>query len=569
MGKSLLRVAFTTLWLGMAFCLPAAVPAFANDRAGLTGSIRTGGVSAELEIDTHAKNTRLQPGGTAAYQVTVRNREERAWVRIAFELDGPDESREIMPLRFTGLSEEALVHGNYLYCRRPLEKGERLKLCDGFIIPDLKAVPEDMTFQLRAIPETMQAVGSVPESFTNEPWKAWENESEGQTELQELERNADGQLRLVIDRKQIRFSGCLFADIAALMPGETVTDVVSVERRGGGMVGLRLKLKEALPAGQAERMIKAEACATPSEAEREETGQEETVQRLLQLLILEIRRDGKLLYQNHFLDASLKNGIHLGHFTHGEHQLEFRIHVPRDLKNSFARKAAALSWEFELQAEGGSGSSGGSGGGGKTGVPRERMYDDPDGTLKTALTGGTWKLLEERTHRWSYLTPGGMQAKNGWLYLHNPYANEGKGENAWFKFNADGIMEYGWIRSANQNWYHCHAVSDGRLGTMRTGWHRDGDDGRWYYLDPVNGIMQTGWRAIEGKHYYFAGLSDIPEQTWYYEAFDRALGDTAFGKWIYKRIGLRSYGSLYQEERTPDGILVDKSGAQQTEAGIG
>ena len=70
----------------------------------------------------------------------------------------------------------------------------------------------------------------------------------------------------------------------------------------------------------------------------------------------------------------------------------------------------------------------------------------------------------------------------------------------------------------------------------------------------------TGWRSIEGADYYFAALSDIPEQTWFYEAFDKALGETSFGKWVYKKLGIRSYGSLYQNEETPDGSRVDEAG---------
>ena len=562
MGKSLLRFVLALLRLGAAFSLlTAAEPAFANSRAEVLGTIRTGGVSAELEIGTHTDNTRLQPGSIASYQVTAVNLEERAWVRVGFELAGPEESREIMPLHFTGLSEEAIVRGNYLYSRRPLEKGEYLKFCDGFLIPDLKKVPETMTFQVRAVPEAMQAVGGSSALYWDEPWKAWKNADSGQEERMLLERSADGSLRLVMDRKQIQFTGQLFADMEALMPGETAEETVSIEQKGAGMVGLRLRLMEILPAEQTEYLEKeGKQSATPSEAENGER-----TQRLLELLKLEILRDGKLLYDNHFLDTSLKNGIHLGYFLRGEHQLKFRIHVPKELENSFARKAASLQWEFEVKTENGSGSGSGSSGGGRPSVAGDHIYADPDGTVKTALKGGTWKLLEAKTHQWSYLTPRGMQAKNGWLYVHNPYADGGKGENEWFKFNADGIMEYGWIRSANQNWYYCHAVSDGRLGSMRTGWHQDGEDGRRYYLDPVNGIMQTGWRTIENKNYYFAGLSDIPEQTWYFEAFDRALGDTAFGKWVYKRIGLRSYGSLYRNEQTPDGRFVNQDGAEQTE----
>ena len=46
----------------------------------------------------------------------------------------------------------------------------------------------------------------------------------------------------------------------------------------------------------------------------------------------------------------------------------------------------------------------------------------------------------------------------------------------------------------------------------------------------------------------------------YYEAFDKALGETSFGKWVYKKLGIRSYGSLYQNEETPDGSRVDEAG---------
>ena len=65
--------------------------------------------------------------------------------------------------------------------------------------------------------------------------------------------------------------------------------------------------------------------------------------------------------------------------------------------------------------------------------------------------------------------------------------------------------------------------------------------------------MLTGWQKIGEKYYYFATADDIPKQTWFFQ--------TNVGKWLYDAIGFRSYGSMYQNERTPDGRLVDAEGA--------
>ena len=131
------------------------------------------------------------------------------------------------------------------------------------------------------------------------------------------------------------------------------------------------------------------------------------------------------------------------------------------------------------------------------------------------------------------------------MHIHNPYANEGKGENAWFKFNQEGIMEYGWIRSENQNWYYCHGISDGRLGTMVRGWYQDPEDGRRYYLDPLSGIMQTGWQEIAG--------------TWYFLRADGSMAtgwiEDQPGKWYY----LNPDGSM-AAGTVVDGCRLDESG---------
>ncbi|MFR5601210.1 MAG: hypothetical protein ACLTKI_02080 [Lachnospiraceae bacterium] len=48
-------------------------------------------------------------------------------------------------------------------------------------------------------------------------------------------------------------------------------------------------------------------------------------------------------------------------------------------------------------------------------------------------------------------------------------------------------MNFGWFQDTDGTWYYLHEISDGRLGTMETGWHYDAQEHKWYYLDPETG----------------------------------------------------------------------------------
>ena len=61
----------------------------------------------------------------------------------------------------------------------------------------------------------------------------------------------------------------------------------------------------------------------------------------------------------------------------------------------------------------------------------------------------------------------------------------------------------------------------------------------------------TGWQLIDGKWYYFNPVA--PTATWNY--------DEATGGWTYNGSTSRPYGSMYQNEMTPDGYWVDENGA--------
>lgn len=120
-------------------------------------------------------------------------------------------------------------------------------------------------------------------------------------------------------------------------------------------------------------------------------------------------------------------------------------------------------------------------------------------------------------------------------------------------------MTVGWYVTDNGVWYYCHEVSDGNLGMLVKGWHEDSQDGKKYFLDRKTGIMLSGWQEIDGHSYYFATASEVAQQSWFWKTF----GDTGLGKWMYERLGYRSFGSMYVNERTPDGQKVDEAGRKE------
>lgn len=181
--------------------------------------------------------------------------------------------------------------------------------------------------------------------------------------------------------------------------------------------------------------------------------------------------------------------------------------------------------------------------------------DDSDDSGEPAATtrshsDGTWK---KNQNGWWYELSGGRYVTGS--YVTNP-ASGAQSEQvawrridgAWWAFGADGYLKTGWIwDAAAGKWYYV----DEKRG-MLTGWYQDPQDGRWYYLDLATGEMLTGWRQIPGWGYMY--LNPFAEaQTWFYDETSKM--------WIYDTENTRRpYGSLYMNEKTPDGYFVDENG---------
>lgn len=168
----------------------------------------------------------------------------------------------------------------------------------------------------------------------------------------------------------------------------------------------------------------------------------------------------------------------------------------------------------------------------------------------TVGTNGNWELLNPEQSEWIFTLNGGMRLVNRWGKLSYRYGD--RIETAWYHFGQHGIMDSGWFRDENMNWYYLDRTHDGFFGRMQLGWHHDEYDQRWYHFDESSGVMQTGWQEINGKWYYFA--TSASADTYEYDAVSE--------KWYYKdSVSVRPYGSMYINEVTPDGYRVDATGA--------
>lgn len=181
-----------------------------------------------------------------------------------------------------------------------------------------------------------------------------------------------------------------------------------------------------------------------------------------------------------------------------------------------------------------------------------KVYAAPQENASSST--GQWELVSQEKHQWKYSDGNGNYTKDGWVYVYNPYSKSAN-KCDWFHFDKDGFMTYGWYKASDSVWYFTHGQSDGDLGKLEKGWYKDDEDGRVYYLDSKNGVMLTGLQEIDGKTYYFATRDDIPAQTWFWE--------TGLGKWIYKMAGCRTFGSLYMNEKIPNGKIANAIGEVQ------
>ena len=186
-------------------------------------------------------------------------------------------------------------------------------------------------------------------------------------------------------------------------------------------------------------------------------------------------------------------------------------------------------------------------------------------------TDGKW-ATNPVTGGWSFVLNGGLPLNSSWAKIQIPDKN-GNLISRWYFFDAKSTMVTGWMQDPSTgNWYYMNTgkgelegqmvlgwvldtntnlwyYMDENNGVMTRGWHHDPQDGRWYYMNN-SGAMLTGWQHIGGKDYFFN--PEVPAPTYEWNASDM--------KWDYVKTSSRPYGSMYENEKTPDGSMVNANG---------
>ena len=200
---------------------------------------------------------------------------------------------------------------------------------------------------------------------------------------------------------------------------------------------------------------------------------------------------------------------------------------------------------------GGSGSGGGGGGGGGVAGGSRRTAEGGVSGYRTYTSGthGNWNLLDSNKHRWEFNLNNGEKIR-GWANVS--YTHNGTTRVETYHFGENGIMDAGWFRDVNGQWYYLSEANDGFYGRLVKGWYMDAHDGRWYYLSSMDGRALLDWQSIAGKWYYFSKENNVTP-TWKF--------DEAENKWEYlQNKTVRPLASMYANEQTPDGYRVNADG---------
>ena len=528
----------------------------------INGSIVTSGVKIELNKYTlNTENKRvpavniegLQPNQVVDYIITVTNKKAPAYVRVKIDYDA---TFAIDDSVLGEIQANWVKKGDYYYYTKALDVGESVDFCRKIRIPNLQSSDGDK-FTVIANADAVQEQNFDPDFTSNSPWGGILIEASiGDGEYRKGE---DGgfELRFNNGLEGVVNKTHLFEDFGTVMPGDTRTDSLRVIN--SMYKDLRIVIKSV------------------NNPENEAAWENK--------INLKIRRGKNLIYDGYLFDKQLKSGVNVGAFDRQTNeQIDFEITLDKSLANDSSFSRLDVVWELNATFYTKGGSGGGNGGGGHVvpmkdnnsapevlGVTRpvedvdmsEVGYLEPVTTDSTRkISGGHWVLIDEEHHKWNYVFKSNNLAKDGWFYIENPYAKDTYGEYAWFKFDTEGVMQFGWIQHDMNPaiWYYAHEYSDGNLGVLMKGWHYDPQDNHIYYLDLTTYVMKEGYQTIDGKQYYFHMSKDTSGSHWLFgKGIDFITNSTVY-KWFYTVLGGKSYGSMYQNEYTPDGRWADSNG---------
>lgn len=121
------------------------------------------------------------------------------------------------------------------------------------------------------------------------------------------------------------------------------------------------------------------------------------------------------------------------------------------------------------------------------------------------MINGNWNQGADGS--WGFTDASGMEYKDRWAAIYNPYADTCVGFQPydWFRFDENGVMAVGWFTDpADHNIYYLNPASDGTRGRMMTGWVTI--DGKECYFNPdSDGTRGRMFKNESTKDGHFVG----------------------------------------------------------------
>lgn len=171
----------------------------------------------------------------------------------------------------------------------------------------------------------------------------------------------------------------------------------------------------------------------------------------------------------------------------------------KKLKNYSAQLCWYNDWEPKGSAIGGTGFS-------KWGAGYTKKYFT---TIRTdsdiAMTAQNKTLkVQKGSSIWTFAIPYDGKGQEGWY----------KSDKGWWYQYADGSYATGWQElawSGGKDWFYFNPDN----GIMLTGWFYDTGNKGWYYLDPSTGAMQKGKPVQVDGYWYYLNEWGIMRTGWY------------------------------------------------------
>ena len=141
-----------------------------------------------------------------------------------------------------------------------------------------------------------------------------------------------------------------------------------------------------------------------------------------------------------------------------------------------------------------------------------------------------------------------------------------------FYFSNKGILQTGWKKISGKNYYFEPKGKAGTIGEMYTGFRKI-KSGRknGYFLFQEDGAVTVGWAKYKGKTYFFSnsaklgirgraitGWKKLGKNRYFFSTY----GVMQKNRWISKKYYLGSDGKMLKSCVTPDGYVVNASGAK-------